>query len=74
MGGFLDDAAITEDTIRLSFQMLWVFQIQPLNLFALFQPKQKDNKFGQCHSKMFECLKMLMMKALFEFTDLYISI
>lgn len=72
MGGFLDDAAVTEDTIRLLFQMLWVFQIRPLNLFALFQPKQKDNELGQCHSKMFECLKMLMIKALFKFTDLYI--
>lgn len=40
--GFLDDAAITEDTVKLLFQMLWVFQIRLLNLFALFQPKQKD--------------------------------
>lgn len=43
MGGFLDDAAVTEDTFRLLFQMLWVFQIGPLNLFGLFQPKQKEN-------------------------------
>lgn len=68
MGGFLDDAAVTEDTVRL------LFQIRPLNLFALFQPKQKDNELGQCHSKMFECLKMLMIKALLKFTDFYISI
>lgn len=74
MGGFLDDAAVTEDTLRLLFQMLWVFQIRPLNLFALFQPKQKGNELGLCHSKMFECLKMLVIKALFKFTDLYISI
>lgn len=73
MSGFLDDAAVTEDTVRLLFQM-WVFQIRPLNLFALFQPKQKDNELGQCHSKMFECLKMLMIKALLKFTDLYMSI
>lgn len=73
VGGFLDDAAVTEDTIRLLFQM-WVFQIRPLNLFALFQPKQKDDELGQCHSKMFECLKILIIKALFKFTDLYIYI
>lgn len=74
MGGFLDYTAVAEDIVRLLFQLLQVFQIGPLNLFALFQPKQKDNELGQCHSKVFECLKMLMIKALFKFTDLYISI
>lgn len=69
MGGFLDDAAVTQDTFR---HWSLAFQIRPFNLFALTQSKQKDTELDQCHSKMFECLRMLLIKTLLKFTDLSI--
>lgn len=59
--------------LGIGFRCLCHFR-SDLTMFALVQPKQKDVKLGQRGSKMFECLKMLLIKALFKFTDLYISI
>lgn len=59
--------------LGIGFRCLCHFR-SDLIMFALVQPKQKDVKLGQRDSKTFECLKMLLIKALFKFTDLYISI